>query len=54
VHHLLDLVHANFCGLITLKTLGRKKSLLVDDKSRSMWIILLASKDQAAATIIQL
>lgn len=54
--HLLDLVHADLCGPITPEMPGGKQSflLLVDDKSRFMWLVLLASKDQAAAAIIQL
>jgi transposase InsO family protein len=52
----LELVHADLCGLITPATPGGKRLflLVVDDKSRYMWLVLLASKDQAAAAIIQL
>lgn len=53
VPHLLDLVHMNLCGSITSETHGGKLFLLIDDKSRFMWLVLLASKDQVAA-IIQL
>jgi hypothetical protein len=44
--HLLDLVHADLCGPITLETPGGKKLFLlaVNDKSRFMWLVL-ASKD---------
>ncbi|KAI4370868.1 hypothetical protein MLD38_019168 [Melastoma candidum] len=54
--HLLELVHADLCGPITPETPGGKRSflLVVDDKSRYMWVVLLASKDQAASAIIQL
>lgn len=52
--HLLDLVHADLCGSVTSKTLGGKLFLLVDDKSRFMLLVLLASKYQAATAIIQL
>nr|CAB3503193.1 unnamed protein product [Digitaria exilis] len=54
--HLLELVHADLCGPITPETPDRKRLflLVVDDKSRYMWLILLASKDQAAAAIIHL
>lgn len=54
--HLLDLVHADHHGLITRETPGRKRLslLVVDDKSCYMWLLLLASKDQAEVAIIQL
>jgi IS30 family transposase len=44
------------CGPISPETPGGKQSflLVVDDKSRYMWLVLLASKDQAAAAIIKL
>jgi transposase InsO family protein len=52
----LELVHADLCGPITPPTPGGKHLflLLVDDKSRYMWLVLLASKDQVAAAIAQL
>ena len=44
------------CGPITLETPGGKRLflLVVDDRSRFMWLILLASKDQTAGAIKQL
>jgi hypothetical protein len=39
------------CGSITAETHGGKLFLLIDDKSRFMWLVLLASKDQVAAII---
>lgn len=51
--HLLDLVHTDLCSSITSKTLGGKL-FLIDDKSRFMLLVLLASKYQAATAIIQL
>lgn len=52
----LELVHADLCGPITPVTPGGKRLflLVVDDRSRYMWLVLLASKDQAMAAIIQL
>jgi hypothetical protein len=52
----LELVHADLCGLITPLTPGGKRLflLIVDDKSRYMWLVLLASKDQAAVAMAQL
>ncbi|BBN09932.1 hypothetical protein MPTK1_4g23840 [Marchantia polymorpha subsp. ruderalis] len=49
----LELVHADLCGPISPATLGGKKFflLMVDDHSRFMWVVLLASKDGAAASI---
>jgi transposase InsO family protein len=43
---LLDLIHGDLCGLITPVTPGGKRYflLLVDDKSRYMWVVLLAAK----------
>lgn len=42
-------------GPITLKTpRGKLFLLLVNNKSHFMWLVLLASKDQATVTIIQL
>jgi transposase InsO family protein len=53
--NLLELVHADLCGPITPETPGSKRSflLIVDDKSRFMWLVLLASKDQAGQALIQ-
>jgi transposase InsO family protein len=52
----LELVHADLCGPITPETPGGKKLflLVVDDKSRYMWLVLLSSKDQAGDVIIRL
>ena len=52
----LELVHADLCGPITPPTPGGKNLflLVVDDRSRYMWLTLLASKDGAAEAIIQL
>lgn len=49
----LDLVHGDLCSPVTPATNGGKHYilLLVDDVSRSMWEILLASKDEAADAI---
>ena len=54
--HLLELVHVDLCGPITPETPGGKRMFLlaVDDKSRFMWLVLLTSKDQATAAIVQL
>jgi hypothetical protein len=48
---LLDLVHGDLCGPITLATPGGKQYflLLVDDKSRYMWVKLLAAKSDTLA-----
>ena len=50
------MVHADLCGPITPETPGGKRMFLlaVDDKSRFMWLVLLTSKDQAMAAIVQL
>jgi hypothetical protein len=52
----LELVHADLCGPITPPTAGGKKLFLlaVDDMSRYMWLVLLATKDEAAKAIIHL
>ena len=52
----MELVHADLCGPITLETPGGKKLflLIVDDMSRYMWLVLLATKDEAATAIIRL
>jgi hypothetical protein len=50
---LLDLVHSNLCGPITPPTPGGKQYflLLVDDKSRFMWVALLAAKSDTLAAV---
>lgn len=52
----LDLVHGDLCGPITptMPSGGKYFLLLVDDKSRYMWLSLLGSKDQAASSIQRL
>jgi hypothetical protein len=47
----LELVHGDLCGPVTLATPGGKRYffLLVDDVSRYMWLMLLATKDEALA-----
>jgi hypothetical protein len=52
----LELVHADLCGPITPETPSSKTMFLlaVDDMSRYMWLVLLATKDEAATTIIRL
>jgi transposase InsO family protein len=52
----LELVHADLCGPVTPPTAGGKKMflLVVDDMSRFMWLVLLATKDEAAAAIVRL
>jgi transposase InsO family protein len=52
---LLELVHGDICGPITLATPNGNRyfMLLVDDISRFMWIKVLPSKDVAAAVIKQ-
>jgi transposase InsO family protein len=54
--HCLELVHADLCGPITPQTPGGKRLflLVIDDKSRFMWLSLLGSKDEIAAVIIRL
>ena len=49
----LELVHGDICGPITPATHGGKRYflLLVDDHSRYMWLVLLRTKDEAAAAI---
>jgi transposase InsO family protein len=49
----LELVHADLCGAITPPTpAGRRYFLLlVDDHSRFMWLVLLSTKDEAAAAL---
>jgi hypothetical protein len=50
---LLDLVHDNLYGPITSATSGGRHHflLLVDDKSRYMWVRLLSSKDEVLNVI---
>jgi transposase InsO family protein len=50
---ILDLVHGDLCGLVTLATPSGKRYflLLVDDMSRYMWLRLLSSKDEAPSEI---
>jgi hypothetical protein len=45
----LELVHADLCGPISPPTPAGKRYflLLVDDKSRFMWLRLLTTKDEA-------
>jgi transposase InsO family protein len=45
----LELVHGDLCGPVTPATPGAKRYsfLLVDDVSRYMWLVLLATKDEA-------
>jgi transposase InsO family protein len=47
----LELVHGDLCGPVTPATPGGKRYffLLVDDMSRYMWLVLLATKDEALA-----
>jgi transposase InsO family protein len=47
----LELVHGDLCGPVTPATPGGKRYffLLVDDVSRYMWFVLLATKDEALA-----
>jgi transposase InsO family protein len=47
----LELVHGDLCGPMTLATPGGKRYffLLVDDVSHYMWLVLLATKDEALA-----
>jgi transposase InsO family protein len=47
----LELVHGDLCGPVMPVTPGGKRYffLLVDDVSRYMWLVLLATKDEALA-----
>jgi transposase InsO family protein len=47
----LELVHGDLCGPVMPATPGGKQYffLLVDDVSRYMWLVLLATKDEALA-----
>ena len=49
----LDLVHGDLYGPITLATPGGRRYflLLVDDASRYMWLALLTAKSDAATAI---
>jgi hypothetical protein len=49
----LELVHGDLCGPVTLVTPSGNTYflLLVDDRSRYMWLTLLRSKDRATAAI---
>jgi transposase InsO family protein len=49
----LELVHGDICGPISLVTPSGNRYflLLVDDYSRYMWVVLLPTKDGAAAAI---
>ena len=51
----LELVHGDLCGPITPATPGGRRYilLLVDDYSRFMWVLLLASKDEAERAIVK-
>ncbi|WVZ49440.1 hypothetical protein U9M48_000802, partial [Paspalum notatum var. saurae] len=53
--NLLELVHGDICGPVTPVTPSGNRYflLLVDDLSRYMWLMLLSSKDQAAAAIVR-
>ena len=50
---LLDLVHGDLCGPITPTTPGGKSYffLLVDDRSRYMWVALLSAKSDTLAAV---
>jgi hypothetical protein len=47
----LELVHGDLYGPVTPRTPGGKRYffLLVDNASRYMWLVLLATKDEALA-----
>lgn len=51
----LELVHGDLCGPITPATPGGRRYilLLVNDYSRFMWVLLLASKDEAEQAIVK-
>ncbi|WVZ75290.1 LOW QUALITY PROTEIN: hypothetical protein U9M48_023361 [Paspalum notatum var. saurae] len=51
----LELVHGDICGPVTPVTPSGNRYflLLVDDLSQYMWLMLLSSKDQAAAAIVR-
>jgi hypothetical protein len=49
----LELVHGDICGPITPVTPGgRCYLLLVDDATRYMWVVLLASKSGASEALL--
>ena len=50
---ILELVHGDLCGPIAPETPNSSKYflLLVDDRSRYMWVVKLSSKDRAAEAI---
>jgi hypothetical protein len=50
---LLDLVHGDLCGPIAPATPSGKKYflLLMDDRSRFMWVALLVAKSDTLATV---
>ena len=50
---ILELGHDNLCGLMVPETPNGSKYflLLVDDRSRYMWVVMLSSKDRAAEAI---
>ena len=49
----LELVHSDLCGPIALETPNGIKYvlLLMDDRSRYMWVAMLPSKDRVAVAI---
>jgi transposase InsO family protein len=53
---MLDLVHGDLCGPITPSTPEGKRYflLLVDDKNRYMWLVLLAVKSDMLTTLKKL
>jgi hypothetical protein len=53
VERRLELVHGDLCGPISLAMPRGNKYflLLVDDLSRYMWVVMIPSKDCAAAAI---
>ena len=50
---ILELVRGDLCGLIAQETQNGSKYflLLVDDRSRYMWVVMLSSKDRPAKAI---
>ena len=50
---MLDLVHGDLCGPITPATPGGKQYflLLIDDKSRYMWVALLTAKSDTLVAV---
>jgi hypothetical protein len=49
----LELIHTDLCGTISPPTPGGKRMflLIIDNMSRYMWLVLLATKDEVATTI---